>query len=119
MGLPVSLPVVISPTGVQAVHSDGEIAVTRAAAARGALMCLSRTSQASPSKRSSRPAWLRALLLSRLGRHPEGLAASAEQLELAERMDSPEPLAQAGHDAGLTALPPGDTRTPQRCSTPP
>lgn len=41
MGLPVSLPVVISPTGVQAVHPDGEVAVARAAAARGTLMCLS------------------------------------------------------------------------------
>ena len=35
MGLPISLPVVISPTGVQAVHPDGEVAVARAAAARG------------------------------------------------------------------------------------
>ena len=41
MGLPVSLPVVISPTGVQAVHPDGEVAVARAAAARGTVMCLS------------------------------------------------------------------------------
>lgn len=35
MGHPVSLPVVISPTGIQAVHPDGEVAVARAAAARG------------------------------------------------------------------------------------
>src|SRR5580704_10627185 len=35
MGQPVSLPVIISPTGVQAVHPDGEVAVARAAAARG------------------------------------------------------------------------------------
>ena len=35
MGLPVSLPVIISPTGVQAVHPDGEVAVARAAADRG------------------------------------------------------------------------------------
>ena len=30
MGQPVSLPVIISPTGVQAVHPDGEVAVARA-----------------------------------------------------------------------------------------
>jgi heme/flavin dehydrogenase (mycofactocin system) len=41
MGLGVSLPVVISPTGVQAVHPDGEVAVARAAAARGTVMGLS------------------------------------------------------------------------------
>jgi heme/flavin dehydrogenase (mycofactocin system) len=41
MGLPVSLPVIISPTGVQAVHPDGEVAVARAAAARGTVMSLS------------------------------------------------------------------------------
>ena len=41
MGLPCSLPVVISPTGVQAVHPDGEVAVARAAAARGTVMSLS------------------------------------------------------------------------------
>ncbi len=41
MGQPVSLPVIISPTGVQAVHPDGEVAVARAAAARGTVMCLS------------------------------------------------------------------------------
>src|SRR5919204_6429136 len=34
MGVPVSLPVIISPTGVQAVHPDGEVAVARAAKAR-------------------------------------------------------------------------------------
>ena len=33
MGQEISLPVVISPTGVQAVHPDGEVAVARAAAA--------------------------------------------------------------------------------------
>src|SRR6201991_235997 len=37
----ISLPVVISPTGVQAVHPDGEVAVARAAAARGVAMGLS------------------------------------------------------------------------------
>ena len=35
MGQDLSLPVLISPTGVQAVHPDGELAVARAAAARG------------------------------------------------------------------------------------
>ncbi|MGA2925965.1 MAG: pre-mycofactocin synthase MftD [Solirubrobacteraceae bacterium] len=35
MGQPVSLPVIISPAGVQGVHPDGEVAVGRAAAARG------------------------------------------------------------------------------------
>ncbi|WP_225835886.1 pre-mycofactocin synthase MftD [Streptomyces sp. NK08204] len=41
MGQDVSLPVIISPTGVQAVHPDGEVAVARAAAARGTAMGLS------------------------------------------------------------------------------
>ncbi len=41
MGQQISLPVVISPTGVQAVHPDGEVAVARAAAARGTAMGLS------------------------------------------------------------------------------
>jgi heme/flavin dehydrogenase (mycofactocin system) len=41
MGQQVSLPVMISPTGVQAVHPDGEVAVARAAAARGVAMGLS------------------------------------------------------------------------------
>ena len=41
MGQPVALPVLISPTGVQAVHPDGELAVARAAAARGTVMGLS------------------------------------------------------------------------------
>jgi heme/flavin dehydrogenase (mycofactocin system) len=41
MGQPISLPVIISPTGVQAVHPDGEVAVARAAAARGTVMSLS------------------------------------------------------------------------------
>ncbi|WP_328472121.1 pre-mycofactocin synthase MftD [Streptomyces sp. NBC_00448] len=41
MGQPIELPVVISPTGVQAVHPDGEVAVARAAAARGTAMGLS------------------------------------------------------------------------------
>src|SRR6201994_4279472 len=41
MGQDISLPVVISPTGVQAVHPDGEVAVARATAARGTAMGLS------------------------------------------------------------------------------
>ena len=41
MGQSVSLPVIISPTGVQAVHPDAEVAVARAAAARGTVMGLS------------------------------------------------------------------------------
>src|SRR6201996_5827585 len=41
LGQPISLPVIISPTGVQAVHPDGEGAVARAAAARGTAMGLS------------------------------------------------------------------------------
>ena len=41
MGQEISLPVLISPTGVQAVHPDGEVAVARAAAARGTAMGLS------------------------------------------------------------------------------
>ena len=35
LGLDISMPVLISPTGVQAVHPDGEVAVARAAANRG------------------------------------------------------------------------------------
>jgi heme/flavin dehydrogenase (mycofactocin system) len=41
MGQEISLPVIISPAGVQAVHPDGEVAVARAAAARGTAMGLS------------------------------------------------------------------------------
>lgn len=41
MGLEVSLPVLISPTGVQAVHPDGEVAVARGAAAADTVMGLS------------------------------------------------------------------------------
>ncbi|MDQ6782380.1 MAG: mycofactocin biosynthesis FMN-dependent deaminase MftD [Actinomycetota bacterium] len=41
MDQPISLPVIISPTGVQAVHPDGEVAVARAAAARGTAIGLS------------------------------------------------------------------------------
>ena len=38
MGQYVSLPALISPTGVQAVHPDGEVAVARPAATRGTVM---------------------------------------------------------------------------------
>jgi len=41
LGQQVSMPVLISPTGVQAVHPDGEVAVARAAASRGVAMGLS------------------------------------------------------------------------------
>ena len=41
MGQEASMPVIISPTGVQAVHPEGEVAVARAAAARGIPMGLS------------------------------------------------------------------------------
>ena len=41
MGQDISFPVVISPNGVQAVYPDGEVAVARAAAARGTAMGLS------------------------------------------------------------------------------
>jgi len=41
MGQPVAFPVVMSPTGVQAVHPGAEVAVARAAAARGTATGLS------------------------------------------------------------------------------
>ena len=41
MGVDVSMPVLISPTGVQAVHPEGEVAVARAAAEAGTAMGLS------------------------------------------------------------------------------
>ena len=41
MGQAISLPVIMSPTGVQVVHPDGEVAVARAAAARGTVIGLS------------------------------------------------------------------------------
>src|ERR1700758_3977083 len=41
LGQPVSMPVICSPTGVQAVHPDGEVAVARAAASRGTAVGLS------------------------------------------------------------------------------
>ncbi|HEY7224994.1 MAG TPA: pre-mycofactocin synthase MftD [Micromonosporaceae bacterium] len=41
LGQRIKLPVIISPTGVQAVHPQGELAVARAAAARGTAMGLS------------------------------------------------------------------------------
>jgi L-lactate dehydrogenase (cytochrome)/glycolate oxidase len=41
LGVDCAMPVVISPTGVQAVHPDGEVAVARAAAERGVIMGLS------------------------------------------------------------------------------
>lgn len=41
LGEKLSMPVIISPTGVQAVHPDGEVAIARAAANRGVAMGLS------------------------------------------------------------------------------
>ena len=41
LGQQIALPVIISPVGVQAVHPDGELAVARAAKARGTAMGLS------------------------------------------------------------------------------
>ncbi|MET9089788.1 pre-mycofactocin synthase MftD [Streptomyces sp. NPDC004237] len=41
LGIPTAFPVLISPTGVQAVHPEGEVAVARAAANRGVIMGLS------------------------------------------------------------------------------
>lgn len=41
MGIPISFPVITSPTGVQAVHPDGEVAVARATNNRGTIMGLS------------------------------------------------------------------------------
>ena len=41
MGQDMSMPVIISPTGVQAVHPQGEVAIARAAANRGIAMGLS------------------------------------------------------------------------------
>lgn len=41
MGQDISMPVLISPTGVQAVHPEGEVAIARAAANRGVAMGLS------------------------------------------------------------------------------
>jgi L-lactate dehydrogenase (cytochrome) len=41
MGQEISLPVIISPTGVQAVNPEGEVAVARAAASEGTAMGLS------------------------------------------------------------------------------
>ena len=41
LGQEISFPVLISPTGVQAVHPEGEVAVARAAAARGTAVGLS------------------------------------------------------------------------------
>jgi pre-mycofactocin synthase len=41
MGQSISMPVILSPTGVQAVHPEGEVAVARAASSRGVAMGLS------------------------------------------------------------------------------
>src|SRR5690606_12959483 len=41
LGQQLALPVIISPTGVQAVHPEGEVAVARGAASRGTAIGLS------------------------------------------------------------------------------
>jgi heme/flavin dehydrogenase (mycofactocin system) len=41
LGIPVSMPVMISPVGVQAINPEGELAVARAAANRGTIIGLS------------------------------------------------------------------------------
>jgi len=41
LGIPVSIPVMMSPTGVQAIRPEGEVAIARAAANRGTIMGLS------------------------------------------------------------------------------
>jgi tetratricopeptide (TPR) repeat protein len=46
----------------------------------------------------------RAFVLSRLGRHDEAMALTAELLALAERTDSPAAAALTRHDAGLISL---------------
>ena len=68
MGQDISLPVLISPTGVQAVHPDGEVAVARAAAARGTAMGLS--SFASKPIEEVIAANPKTVLPDVLGRHP-------------------------------------------------
>lgn len=45
-----------------------------------------------------------ALLLGRCGRHEEAARVAAEQLAMAERMDTPDHVMAARHDAGLVAL---------------
>jgi len=73
MGQPVSLPVLISPTGVQAVHPDGEVAVSRAAAARGTVMGLSSFASKPVERlgRVARPVRRYVLALGSVGRLPE------------------------------------------------
>ena len=54
MGEQISLPVLISPTGVQSVNPEGEVAVARAAAARSTAMGLS-SFASKPIEEVSRP----------------------------------------------------------------
>jgi tetratricopeptide (TPR) repeat protein len=46
----------------------------------------------------------RALILARLGRHPEAAEAARRQREHADRLDAPAIAATAAHDSGLVAL---------------
>ena len=69
MDQPVALPVIISPTGVQAVHPEGEVAVARAAASRGTAIGLSSfASQADRGRRRGKPTDLLSDLLVRFSR---------------------------------------------------
>ncbi len=52
----------------------------------------------------------RAFLLGRTGRHDEAVRVAATQLEMAERMDAPDHVELARHDAGLIALAAGRYR---------
>ena len=57
LGQEIALPVIVSPTGVQAVHPEGEVAVARAAAAAGTAMGLSSfAQQAGGGGRAGQPA---------------------------------------------------------------
>ena len=90
MGQDISLPVVISPTGVQAVHPDGELAVARAAAARGTAMGLVILRQQTDRRRRRRQRQdvLPDLLARRPGRHRrQGRARSRGRRRRADRHD--------------------------------
>ena len=54
LGQDMSFPVIVSPTGVQAVHPEGEVAVAKAAATAGTAMGLSSFASKPLSKRSRR-----------------------------------------------------------------
>jgi len=93
MGQPVSMPVLISPTGVQAVHPDGEVAVARAAAARGIAMGLS-SFASKPIEEVAAAADVLPDVLGRVARRA-GAADGAGPCGRSRRAD---------HDAGLVVL---------------